>query len=168
VYRRSLLSDRLSTRFLPSRKRSAGTPPSTFLFLLIYFSNSPGPMKVPSPENRRAVEARHPTKPDAFPTEKSCGSSEARHRADVRQRAEELIYRVSRARLSTLVSLKSRAGIAPVTQYLIGFLQSTRANAAKGRRAAVTPHSSAVLAAGINASGALRLVTPWKSASAGD
>jgi hypothetical protein len=99
-----------SNRISPVCKRPARTPPSTFLFLLIYLSNSPGPMKVPSPETE-SRRSRHPTRSDAFPTEKSCGASEARHRADVRQRAEELIYMVSRARLSTHESRKSRTGI---------------------------------------------------------
>src|SRR5215510_6795619 len=45
------------------RKRSAGTPPSTFLFLLIHLSNSLGPMGSQPPGlNPRAVEAyRLPT-----------------------------------------------------------------------------------------------------------
>ena len=34
------------------RQRSAGTPPSTFLFLPIHLSNSPGPLGVPSPHKR--------------------------------------------------------------------------------------------------------------------
>ena len=38
-----------SNRISPVCKRPARTPPSTFLFLLIYLSNSPGPMKVPLP-----------------------------------------------------------------------------------------------------------------------
>jgi hypothetical protein len=43
------------------RKRPARTPPSTFLFLPIHFSNSPGTMAAPySPANRRAVEAHTP------------------------------------------------------------------------------------------------------------
>ena len=61
-------------------------------------------MKVPSPEKPESRRSRHPTGPDTFPTEKSCGASEARHRADVRQRAEELIYRVSKTWMSTLES----------------------------------------------------------------
>ena len=69
----------------------------------------PGTDESPLPEEPESRRSRHPTRPDAFPTEKSCGASEARHRADVRQRAEELIYRVSRTRLSTHESRKSRA-----------------------------------------------------------
>ena len=46
-------SDRLSCRrrqaFLDPRKRSAGTPPSTFLFLPIHLSNSPEIMAIPLP-----------------------------------------------------------------------------------------------------------------------
>ena len=34
--------------FLPVRRRPARTPPSTFLFLPIHFSNSPGTMAVPT------------------------------------------------------------------------------------------------------------------------
>jgi hypothetical protein len=71
----------------------------------------PGTDESPLPGKPESRRSGHPTRPDAFPTEKSCGASEARHRADVRQRAEELIYRVSRARLSTHESRKPRTGI---------------------------------------------------------
>ena len=49
-----------------NRKRRARTPPSTFLFLPIHLSNSPGP-KSPYPSlKRRAVEAsKHPTEAGA-------------------------------------------------------------------------------------------------------
>src|SRR5260370_35500454 len=43
---------------LRSGTRPARTPPSTFLFLPIHLSNSPGPGAVRPPVNRRAVEAR--------------------------------------------------------------------------------------------------------------
>jgi hypothetical protein len=61
-------------------------------------------MKVPLPGKPESRRSKHPTRPDTFPTEKSCGASEARHRADVRQRAEEWIYRVSKTWMSTLES----------------------------------------------------------------
>ena len=70
----------------------------------------PGTDESPLPGKPESRRSRHPTRPDAFPTEKSCGASEARHRADVRQRAEELIYRRGRAPLSTLGRRKSCAG----------------------------------------------------------
>ena len=45
--------------FFFTRERPARTPPSTFLFLPIHFSNSPGIMAIPNPSvSRRAVEAR--------------------------------------------------------------------------------------------------------------
>ncbi len=52
VYRRSLVRPRLLPRkasLLRSRKRPARTPPSTFLFLPIHLSNSPGTMAIPLP-----------------------------------------------------------------------------------------------------------------------
>ena len=52
VYRRSLVRPRLlpsKASLLRSRKRPARTPPSTFLFLPIHLSNSPGTMAVPLP-----------------------------------------------------------------------------------------------------------------------
>ena len=167
MYRRSLLSDRHSTRLLLSRKRPAGTPPSTFLFLLIYFSNSPGPMKVPSPENRRAVEARHPTRPDAFPTEKSCGASEARHRADVRQRAEELIYTGRRLRLSTLERVKIAPRSSPSNPvFSCLFAKYKGRGSAKEKRRSAATFLSRSGGKGRMLSGVLRLVTTWKSAPA--
>ena len=54
VYRRSLVRPLFSRGtifrcFRRSRKRSARTPPSTFLFLPIHLSNSPGIMAIPLP-----------------------------------------------------------------------------------------------------------------------
>src|SRR5436190_4965398 len=52
VYRRSLVRPHLlplKASLLRSRKRPARTPPSTFLFLPIHLSNSPGTMAVPLP-----------------------------------------------------------------------------------------------------------------------
>ena len=52
VYRRSLVRPRLlpsKASLLRSRKRPARTPPSTFLFLPIHLSNSPGIMAIPLP-----------------------------------------------------------------------------------------------------------------------
>jgi hypothetical protein len=46
---------------IPRWKRPARTPPSTFLFLPIHLSNSPGPLRIPSPRtSRRAAEATAP------------------------------------------------------------------------------------------------------------
>jgi len=152
---------------LLSRKRPAGTPPSTFLFLLIYFSNSPGPMKVPSPENRRAVEARHPTRPDAFPTEKSCGASEARHRADVRQRAEELIYTGRRLRLSTLERVKIAPRSPPSNPvFSCLFAKYKGSGLRKEKRRSEATFLSRSGGKGQMLSGVLGLVTTWKSAPA--
>ena len=52
VYRRSLVRPHLlpsKASLLRSRKRPARTPPSTFLFLPIHLSNSPGTMAIPLP-----------------------------------------------------------------------------------------------------------------------
>src|SRR6185295_7524227 len=65
VYRRCLVRPHLLSKkasLLRSRKRPARTPPSTFLFLPIHLSNSPGIMAIPlpgTPESRRSP--RHPT-----------------------------------------------------------------------------------------------------------
>jgi len=48
----------LARQNLDRTSRRAGTPPSTFLFLPIHLSNSPGPRQSHSPANRRAVEDR--------------------------------------------------------------------------------------------------------------
>jgi hypothetical protein len=48
----------LARQNLDRTSRRAGTPPSTFLFLPIHLSNSPGPRRSHSPANRRAVENR--------------------------------------------------------------------------------------------------------------
>ena len=79
----------------------------------IHFSNSPGPTKTPSPENRGAVEAKQSSKAGCLPTESSCGASEARHRADVRQRAEGLLYTRRPVGLSTLVVTKNEKTFEP-------------------------------------------------------
>ena len=58
--RRSLVRPRPlreKASLLRSRKRPAGTPPSTFLFLLIHLSNSPEPLPIP-PSNHRRPESR--------------------------------------------------------------------------------------------------------------
>ncbi len=62
--RRSLFQSRHSREFLPARKRPARTPPSTFLFLPIHLSNSPGTGRPPpygKPQGRRS-----PTHPMTF------------------------------------------------------------------------------------------------------
>src|SRR6185312_3066388 len=61
VNRRSLFQSRSNRELLLHGKRPARTPPSTFLFLPIHFSNSPGPRRpLPSggPESRR--NSTHP------------------------------------------------------------------------------------------------------------
>jgi hypothetical protein len=55
--RRSSRPAASAQRFPFTRKRPARTPPSTFLFLLIHFSNSPEVARPPFPANRKAVEA---------------------------------------------------------------------------------------------------------------
>ena len=57
----------LSKIALRSRTRPAGTPPSTFLFLPIHLSNSPGPRRPHPPVNRRAVEVLGPPIMDRKP-----------------------------------------------------------------------------------------------------
>src|SRR5882757_1596654 len=57
VDRRSLFLTEPFWKLLSVRAQSAGTPPSTFLFLPIHLSNSPGSGDPAPPVNRRAVEA---------------------------------------------------------------------------------------------------------------
>jgi hypothetical protein len=56
VYRRSLFQSRTRKELLLHETRLARTPPSTFLFLPIHFSNSPGIVATPLPS--RAGECR--------------------------------------------------------------------------------------------------------------
>ena len=62
---RPAVSTSIRLPFSP-RKRPAGTPPSTFLFLLIHLSNSPGPWEAPP-----SGSPGEPSKP-ALPTEIGC------------------------------------------------------------------------------------------------
>ena len=61
----------------------------------------PGTDESPLPGKPESRRSKTSDEAGCLPTEKSCGASEARHRAEVRQRAEELIYTGSHARLST-------------------------------------------------------------------
>jgi hypothetical protein len=90
----------------------------------------PGTDESPLPGEPESRRSKTSDKAGCLPTEKSCGASEARHRADLRQRAEELIYTGSRVRLSTTSeNEKSQLGIRPdrpVTQYLMCFSRIAR------------------------------------------
>ena len=55
---------RLRASFRRREKRPARTPPSTFLFLPIQFSNSPGPVKVPYPNPSEFQKASKPPAAD--------------------------------------------------------------------------------------------------------
>ena len=80
--------------------RSAGTPPSTFLFLPIHLSNSPGP-GWPHPPDARREPKPFCLRPGSEPaTGHSDGASEARHRAE-RRRAVSAVYRLPPVALST-------------------------------------------------------------------
>jgi hypothetical protein len=62
---KSLPTVSLAEGLLPQpRTRSARTPPSTFLFLPIQFSNSPGPVKVPYPNPSEFQKASKPPAAD--------------------------------------------------------------------------------------------------------
>ena len=129
MYRRSLLSDRHSTRFLPSRKRPAGTPPSTFLFLLIYFSNSPGPMKVPSPEtgepSKQASDRvgclSHREVVWSFRGAPSRRCASARRRTDIYGQPRTIVNTSENEKIAR----KCPTGC-PVVQYLVGFSPNAR------------------------------------------
>jgi hypothetical protein len=99
-----------------------------------------------------AVEARHPTRPDAFPTE-SPVELQRRAIAPMRQRAEEPIYRGGQGRLSTLEARKTAGTVGPgfpVFKRVFGY---RKLPATEGLNAVLQPHSSAVLAPGMNAFG---------------
>jgi len=108
-------------------KRPARTPPSTFLFLPIHFSNNPEPCGSVVPQLRprwpesmvqsegaeaRTFDAGTRTWPRAWPDVRSpCeqwGASRTRHRAR-RQRAEERVYRLWQRFLSTFPQRKTGA-----------------------------------------------------------
>ena len=86
---------------LRSGKRRAGTPPSTFLFLPIHLSNSPGPGRSRPPVNRRAVEVRG-LRSGSEAWSPSI-SEELRRRAVAprRRRAEFGVYRGPNCQMST-------------------------------------------------------------------
>ena len=100
------------------------------------------------PESRRSATS---SKAGCPSHRKSCGSSGARHRADVRQRAEGLLYTRRGRRLSTLERIrfcrKSRAARGLSTPLYGGFFAQHNAGQAVPPRAVVKPHSSAVLGA---------------------
>jgi hypothetical protein len=136
----------------PARaKRPAGTPPPTFLFLLIHISNSPEPWRFLPIACRRAVEAsclRCDRKPDHLISEVL---REARHRAEA---GGAPLWGLYRRRLTAL----STAGQP-------NFPATSRCGARRSRRcrraccgsapgpgqalgAALAPHSSRVLGIG--------------------
>jgi len=113
VYRRSLLSNRDIESLRLQHARLARTPPSTFLFLHLHLSNSPG--WEPQPSMRRAKPSiRRQTPTDnyrlglhasrwrAFKDATPCLGKEPRH-----CRAQWVAYRPAGSRLSTPVVNKS-------------------------------------------------------------
>jgi hypothetical protein len=117
-------SDRLRPKVaLWTRKRSARTPPSTFLFLPIHMSNSlrPGGLTPPG-FHRRAVEvAPHPIGSDAVSPDIR---EEPRRRAIAprRRRAERVFYRPGPAGLSTLSEPENDVSKSPRSIGLFGYI----------------------------------------------
>jgi hypothetical protein len=137
-------------RLLHSRKRSAGTPPSTFLFLPIHFSNSPERRMPPPRMNQGAVEAGHPARLDALPTE-SRVDLQGRAIAPMCVSAPKTCYirgGAADCQHSNVFDFAENRGplAASLLHYMVGFSHSTMA-ANRCRRAVVKPHSSAVLSA---------------------
>ena len=97
---------------IPARTRPAGTPPSTFLFLPIHLSNSPGPKP-----RSRPPSIGEPSKPPP-PIESeawspvSVRSFEARHRAEAGGEPNGQLYRVcDPAKVNTREGAKQGARI---------------------------------------------------------
>ena len=86
---------------LRSGTRLAGTPPSTFLFLPIHLSNSPGPGRSRPPVSRRAVEASGLRSGSEAWSPNISEKLRRRAVAPRRQRAELNLYRRSGRQLST-------------------------------------------------------------------
>lgn len=147
--RRSVSSGRCLQRFPFTEKRPARTPPSTFLFLPIHFSNSPGPMADPlpgEPESRRSV--RLPTwdrKPDHFKSVRCFGGAPSRPEGRAAHRRP--VYSLGPSVMSTRKAEKS-----PPKQSHFRYLPPAGC-------AALKPHSSVFLCVrgeNVAAAGALK------------
>jgi len=148
VYRRSLVRPRLlpsKASLLRSRKRPARTPPSTFLFLPIHLSNSPGTMAVPLPG-----EAGKPSKPESSDRNRTIGhliSEELRRRAiapesGAARRCGGFIWAPPspcQQQMPAKFTASSRCGRLPFSPAL---------RPPRGVRAALAPHSSRVVRIG--------------------
>ena len=117
VYRRSLSSDPDLTKSQGFRaSRSARTPPSTFLFLHLHLSNSPGP-EGPTPVAGRSAKTpfRRQMTTDLHRLllhSSKRGASRARKHAlacgPMQRRAQWAVYRPARSALSTVLSTNRR------------------------------------------------------------
>ena len=148
VYRRSLVRPRLLPRkasLLRSRKRPARTPPSTFLFLPIHLSNSPGTMAVPlpgEPGSRRSPNL--PTEIGRLVTlsVRSFAGAPSRRKAG-RRAVVEALY----GRPLHLVNTKSRQ-ISWHVRAVESLCWASLQRASNRGRAALAPHSSRVVRIG--------------------
>jgi hypothetical protein len=148
VYRRSLVRPHLlpsKASLLRSRKRPARTPPSTFLFLPIHLSNSPGTMAVPlpdSPGSRRSPNL--PTEIGRLVTlsVRSFAGAPSRRKAG-RRAVVEALY----GRPLHLVNTKSGQNSWQVRTVEMPYRAVTPARS-QGLRAALAPHSSRVVRVG--------------------
>ena len=146
--RRSLFQSRRHEELLPHGRRPARTPPSTFLFLPIHFSNSPETMAVshsPSAESRRSTNAS-----DNRRMLFHCSSEELQGRAiaPIADGAPNAVYR----RCLRTKSTEKNADFhrpQPLARQEVNwsFMVDGRA-AANPLRAALRPYSSPVLYAG--------------------
>jgi hypothetical protein len=112
----------------------------------------PGTDESPSPRQTGEPSKQTSDKAGCLSHRESCGASEARHRADVRQRAEELIYRVSKTWLSTLES-RNQIPIVAGKAVFNWLFAKHKSQSREARCAAVTPHSSVVLSSRVNGVG---------------
>src|SRR5262249_54560355 len=134
---------------LPSGTRPARTPPSTFLFLPIHLSNSPGPGRSRPPLNRRAVEARRLRSGSEAWSPNISEELQRRAVAPRRRRAELSLYMRSGRQMSTPrrgENPPSRCN--PATTMFFSDIGGL-AGLERALRAALRPHSSVPLVAAV-------------------
>jgi hypothetical protein len=143
LVRPHLLSKKAS--LLRSRKRPARTPPSTFLFLPIHLSNSPGIMAIPlpgTPGSRRSP--RLPTEIGRLvtPSVRSFAGAPSRRKA-----GGAPLWRALYEGLHGLVNTES---IRFPRNFMLwtGCRAPTRSGVSRTHRAALAPHSSRVVCIG--------------------
>ena len=143
-------SDRSSSRkrqaFSAPRKRFAGTPPSTFLFLPIHLSNSPETVVIPlpgDPESRRSPKTSERVGRLITPSVRSFAGAPSRRRRAARRCGAYIVGWSQACQLSFWqISPQRRAVDFALRHRHIGVPTDSP-------RAALAPHSSRVLCIGV-------------------